>query len=104
MKDKDKVLAKKLAREGKTISNIYRDDLSEYEYWEIYDVVYEDGGKSMLGVKRAITNRLNTLSETSKKNDRQYIIDETSELIWHLYDSLKSNQEKLKSIRQILNK
>jgi len=56
MKDKDKVLAKKLAREGKTISNIYRDDLSEYEYWEIYDVVYEDGGKSMLGVKRAITN------------------------------------------------
>ena len=58
--------AKQLASEGKQISKIYKEDLPNCDYWDIYWAVHEEGEKSALGVKRTITNRLNTLTETRK--------------------------------------
>ena len=101
-KDKSAMLA--LAQEGKQISKIWEIDFPEYEYWDIYAAVYDGGGKSALGVKRVIANRLNSLSETRKKVERTEIIQEVEELVWHLYDSLKSSQRKLEAIRKTLDR
>lgn len=102
MNAKDKTAIQALAKEGKQLSKIMEQDFPEYEYWEIYEAVYDGGGKSALGVKRTIANRLNTLSETRKKEERTEIIEEVEELVWHLYDSLKASQKKLGAIRKAL--
>ena len=104
MNKKDKTLMQVLAQEGKQISKIWENDFPGYDYWDIYDAVYGDGGKSALGVKRTIANRLITLSENKKKAERAEIIQEVEELVWHLYDSLKSSQRKLEAIRKTLDK
>ena len=101
---KDKVAIQSLAQEGKQISKIMEKDFPEYDYWEIYQAVHDGGGKSALGVKRTIANRLTTLSETRKKSERTEIIEEVEELVWHLYESLKTSQIKLEAIRKALNK
>jgi len=102
MNAKDKTSIQALAKEGKQLSKIMEQDFPEYEYLEIYEAVYDGGGKSALGVKRTIANRLNTLSETRKKEERTEIIEEVEELVWHLYDSLKASQKKLGAIRKAL--
>ena len=102
MKKRHAKLARKLASEGKQISKIFYEDLPQCDYWDIYWAVHENGGKSALGVKRTIANRLNTLSETKKKAERQEIIEEVEELVWHLYESVKTNQKKLSAIRKTL--
>lgn len=104
MNKKDEAAIQALAQEGKQMSKIMEQDFPEYEYWEIYEAVYDAGGKSALGVKRTIANRLKTLSETRKKDERTEIIEEVEELIWHLYDSLKASQKKLQAIRKTLDK
>ena len=104
MNKKDRTQIQVLAKEGKPLSKIMESDFPEYYYWEIYDAVYDAGGKSALGVKRTIANRLKTLSETSKKNERTEIIEEIEELVWHLYDGLKTSQKKLSAIRKALGK
>jgi hypothetical protein len=104
MNKKDKDAIQNLAREGKQISKIMEQDYPEYDYWEIYQAVYDDGGKSALGTKRTIANRLTTLVETGKKQERVAIIKEIEDLVWHLYDSLKNSQQKLDAMRKILNK
>lgn len=101
---KDKTAIQALAKEGKQLTKIMEQDYPEYEYWEIYEAVHDGGGKSALGVKRTIANRLTTLAETRKKEERSEIIEEVEELVWHLYDSLKSSQRKLDSIRKALDK
>ncbi|MCK5852615.1 hypothetical protein KAH27_06250 [bacterium] len=104
MNSKDKTSIQALAKEGKQISKIMEQDFPEYEYWEIYEAVHDGGGKSALGVKRTIANRLITLSDTRKKEERAEIIEEVEELVWHLYDSLKASQKKLDAIRKTLDK
>ncbi|MEY8199280.1 MAG: hypothetical protein RPS47_08570 [Colwellia sp.] len=104
MNKKDQTAIRALAQEGKQISKIMEQDFPEFEYWEIYEAVHDGGGKSALGVKRTIANRLTTLSETRKKGERTEIIEEVEELVWHLYDSLKVSQKKLEAIRKALNK
>jgi len=104
MDEKDAKVIRNLAKEGKKISEIMKQDFPQYPYWEIYGAVYDEGGKSALGVKRTIANRLKTLVETSRKQERSEIIDEIEDLVWHLYESLKSSQKKLDSMRKILNK
>lgn len=104
MNKKDKIAIQTLAKEGKQIAKIMEQNFPEYEYWDIYEVVYDYGGKSALGVKRTIANRLNTLAETRKKNERNEIIEEIEELVWHLYESLKVSQKKLQAIRKTLDK
>ena len=101
---KDKAAIQALAKEGKQLTKIMEQDYPEYEYWEIYEAVHDGGGKSALGVKRTIANRLTTLTETRKKGERLEIIEEIEELVWHLYDSLKASQRKLDAIRKALDK
>lgn len=90
-----------LAREGKQISRIKDENYPQYEYWDIYNAVYGDGGRSARGVKKMISTRLNTLTGATKK-ERNEIIEEVHDLVWHLYDSLKSSQKKLDAIRKAL--
>ncbi len=104
MNKKDKTAIQALAQEGKQLSKIMEQDFSEYEYWEIYEAVHDGGGKSALGVKRTIANRLTTLAETRKKGERTEIIEEVEDLVWHLYESLKASQKKLDAIRKALDK
>ena len=92
---------KNLAQEGKEISRIRDEDYPDYEYWEIYGVVYDDGGKSARGVKKMISNRLNALAGANMA-ERRKITQEIRDLVWHLYNSLKSNQKKLDAIRKTL--
>ncbi len=102
MNKEDKTKIQILAREGKQLSKIMQQDFSKYDYWEIYEAVHDGGGKSALGVKRTIANRLETLTSTGRKQEREAIIEEVDELVWHLYESLKTGQQKLQSIREIL--
>lgn len=104
MNKKDVSAIQALAKEGKRLSKIMEEDFPDYEYWEIYEAVYDGGGKSALGAKRTIANRLATLAKTGKTKEREVIIEEVEELVWHLYDSLKSSQQKLQAIRKTLDK
>jgi len=104
MKNKDINKIQSLAQEGKQISKIMEQDFPEYAYWEIYEAVHDSGGKSALGAKRTIANRLSTLATTGKRNEREEIIEEIDDLVWHLYNSLKSSQQKLQAIRKTLDK
>jgi len=90
-----------LAREGKQISKIKDENYPKYEYWDIYNAVYGDGGRSARGTKKMISSRLNTLAGANKR-ERNEIIEEIHNLVWHLYDSLKSSQKKLDAIRKAL--
>ncbi len=104
MNKKDKSEIQALAQEGKQISKIMEQDFPEFDYWDIYEAVYNGGGQSALGVKRTIANRLTLLVNTGKKHEREEIIEEVENLVWHLYDSLKSSQKKLQAIRKALDK
>lgn len=103
MTEKDRIAIQTLAKEGKQISKIAEQDFPEYGYWEIFQVVWEGGGKSALGVKRTVTNRLATLLNTTDDGIRADIVEEIGGLVQHLYDSLKNSQQKLDTIRQTLN-
>jgi len=102
IRKKDKAAIHSLVKEGKPISKILKEDFPEYEYWEIYEVVHAGGGKSALGTKRMIANRLITLSNSGKKQERDAIIEEIDDLVWHLYKSLKSNRRILDKLRKII--
>ena len=104
MNDKIKKTIQGLAQEGKPISKIMEKDFPDLGYWEIYDAVYSAGGKSALGVKRSVANRIKTLENSNSKNERARVIKEIDELVWHLYNSLKASQKKLEIIRKALDK
>ncbi|AYG43037.1 MULTISPECIES: hypothetical protein [unclassified Pseudomonas] len=72
-----------------------------YDYWEIYANVKD---YSLLGKKRIITNRLNSLRESPTKAERSELIDEIQTLITEMYDLTKSNGKKLVEISEILNR
>jgi hypothetical protein len=92
----------RLAQEGKPISKIVAEDFPRLDYWEVYFEVYGAGEKSSLGVKRTITNRLNALID-SNKPERKEIVEELHGLVWHLYNSHKTNTAKLAKIRAALD-
>lgn len=92
----------RLAQEGKTIAKIVTEDFPDLDYWEVYFEVYGAGEKSSLGVKRTITNRLNELVDASKA-ERKEIVEELHGLVWHLYNSHKTNTAKLAKIRAALD-
>lgn len=100
--DKDVKAMQKFAREGKLISRIQKENFSQYDYWDIYTCVYRLGERSSLGVKAMITARLNQLVSTRRTNERKIIIQEIKQLVSHLYERYKENQEKLEKIRKIL--
>lgn len=103
MDERDIIRMVQLAREGKQISKINEEDFPQYEYWEIYEKVYNAGEKSALGIKKMITKRLNKLTQVTKR-EQPDIIDEISELVEHLYIRHKENQVKLDDIRTIMEK
>lgn len=90
----------KLAREGKEITKIMKEDFPDYNYWDIYCEIYGAGERSVLGVKRMITNRLNKLTALPA-NEQQEIIEEIDNLVCHLYSRFKESQEKLDEIRAV---
>jgi len=92
----------RLAQEGKPISKIVSEDFPHLDYWEVYFEVYGAGEKSSLGVKRTITNRLNQLIDANKV-ERKEIVEELHGLVWHLYNSHKTNTAKLAKIRSALD-
>jgi hypothetical protein len=102
LSEKDIELIRKLAKEGKQISKIRDEDFHEFDYWDIYWAVYEDGGQSARGAKWKIANRLKKLSEANK-DERERLINELDELIWSLYNNYKDNQKKLDQIRKALD-
>ena len=99
--EKDSELMKRLAQEGKPISRIMYEDFPKIDYWDIYWAVYGQGQRSANGMKRMISNRLKWL-EKATSEEKKKIINETNELVWHLYDNFKQNQKKLENIRNIL--
>ncbi|WP_449116977.1 hypothetical protein [Pseudomonas viridiflava] len=59
---------------------------------------------SLLGKKRIITNRLNTLRDSTTKAERSDLIDEIDTLITEMYNLTKSNGKKLVEISEVLNR
>ena len=92
----------RLVQEGKPISKIAKEDFPDIDYWEILWTAWDGGARSARGVKKMITSRLNSLIEAGKKQDRQQLIDEISDLVSYLYENQKRNSEKLDKIRKTL--
>ena len=98
--DSEKMI--RLAKEGKQISRIVADNFPMLGYWDVYFEIYGSGERSARGVKSMITSRLNKIA-TATKSERQIIVDELHELVWHLYKNHKTNQSKLDKIRKALS-
>ena len=92
----------RLAKEGKKITDIQKQDFPSLTYWDVYIEIYGAGSRSALGVKRMITNRINAVAASTSKTERKNIAVELQELVWHLYNNHKGNQEKLAKIRAAL--
>ena len=93
---------RRLAQEGKKISNVVSEDFPELDYWDVYIEVYGSGERSSLGIKRMITNRLNSLVASTSRIERGKIAKELQGLVWHLYNNHKTNTWKLAKIRETL--
>jgi len=91
----------RLAKEGKQISKIWREDFKDLTYDDVYLEVYGTGEKSAVAIKRLITTQLNKLVD-STKGDRKVMVEELTYLVSHLYRNHKSNQKKLSKIRATL--
>lgn len=103
MDSRDSAKIIQLAREGKQISRICDEDFPNYDYWDIYLEAYGAGERSSLGVKRMISNRLGKIPAASRSEQEQ-IAEEINNLVWHLYNRYKENQQKLDDIRGIISK
>jgi len=92
-----------LAKEGKTIAKICREDFQDkYSYEDVYFEVHAEGEKSALGVKRMIAARLNKLS-TQSAQEQEATIEDIHELVWYLYNRHKENQKRIDDIRSIID-
>lgn len=100
---RDAEIMVRLAREGKHISRICEDDFPQYDYIDIYVTIYGSGERSSLGIKRMITNRLQLLEKSPKKQQKE-IIDEIDDLVCRLYYRFQENQKKLDEIRSVINR
>ncbi len=98
---KDAAKMRRLAQEGKQITRIQREDLPQYTYEQIYEVIYKAGGRSAGGIKSMVTTRLNKLLH-SKKETRASLINEIQRLVTDLFENHKKNQKKLDKIRKVL--
>lgn len=93
----------RLAREGKQISKIWEEDFPQYDYIDIYVTIYGAGERSSLGIKRMITNRLQLLEKSPKKQQKE-IIQEIDDLVCRLYYRFQESQKKLDEIRSVINR
>ena len=98
--DSDKI--RRLVQEGKRIAQISSEDFPDLDYWDVYFEALGGGERSAQGIKKMITNRVNTLVECQDKKDRAIIANDLQGLVWHLYRDHKTNTEKLQKIRKAL--
>lgn len=89
-----------LLANGSTIAAIAK-KLPAYGYWEIY---WEVNDFSFLGKKRTITNRINQLTKSKNRKERERLAKEAKALITELYKYLKTNSKKLTEIDRVLRK
>ena len=94
----------RLAKEGKKIADIWKQEFPKLSYWDVYFEIYDAGGRGAMGVKRMITNRINAIADSTSKSDRKEIAAELQELVWHLYNNHKANHVKLSEIRTALDR
>ena len=99
----DRKKMRDLAQEGKQISKIVAEDFPQFSYWDVYIEVRGDGGRSALGIKRMITNRINSVAESKIGAERAEIAEELKELVWQLYNNHKTSQTRLSQIREALD-
>lgn len=92
----------KLAKEGKKITDIWKEYFPKLSYWEVFFEIYDAGGRSAMGVKRTITNRITAIVDSTSKSERKELASELQQLVWHLYNNHKSNHEKLSAIRKAI--
>lgn len=92
----------RLAKEGKQISKIMAEDFPDLEYIDVYWAVYGSGERSSQGIKRMITQRLDSLVGAGTKAERKTIVAEIDGLVCHLYGNHKENQQKLEKVRKAL--
>lgn len=101
MNEKDSAKMVLLAKEGKLISKIWREDFPEYSYDDVYMAVYGSGEKGSMGVKRMITNRLNKLV-TLPPTEQEGMIEEINGYVTYLYEKHISSQKRIDQIRSII--
>ncbi len=98
---KETARIRRLAQEGKSIADIWREELPRHEYWDVYWTIRGTGEQSARGIKMMITNRLIKLVDC-QQGERRGLVAELQDLVWHLYANHKVNQKKLARIREIL--
>ena len=54
----------RLAQEGKKIADIWKQEFPKMTYWDVYFEIYGAGGRGAMGVKRMITNRINSIAKS----------------------------------------
>lgn len=89
-----------LLESGVNISDI-AEKYPSYDYWEIYGSVND---YSLLGRKRIITNRLNSISKSTSKSERAELVNEVKVLVTEMYELAKSNGKKLVDISKVLKR
>ncbi|MEN6411928.1 MAG: hypothetical protein ABFC84_04060 [Veillonellales bacterium] len=99
--DKDSKKMIQLAREGKGIKEVWEEDFSNYDYWDVYWTIKNGGVTAAREIKKQITMKLNQITSESTERQKE-LIDEIQELIWQLYSSHKENRKKLEDIRKVI--
>ena len=91
-----------LVKEGNLITEIRRVHFPKFTYAQIYSVSKErtDGGS--MGLKKTITNRLNSLVNAQAKGDKDKYAKEIKVLVESLYKQHKDMASKLSEIRDAL--
>ncbi|OLU33559.1 hypothetical protein BVH06_09055 [Pseudomonas sp. PA27(2017)] len=85
---------------GMNISSIW-EKFPHYDYWEIYWSVSDF---SLLGKKRIITNRINSVRCATTKVERDKLLSEINSLVTEMYKLTKRNGKKLVEIGKIINR
>lgn len=89
-----------LLESGMNISDIWG-KYSKYPYWEIYWAVSD---YSLLGKKRKITNRINSVRHATSQAERDRLLNEVSALVTEMYELTKKNGKKLVDIGKVVNR
>jgi predicted urease superfamily metal-dependent hydrolase len=101
LEEKDQQKMIQLAKEGKPLVQIYREDFPDYDFWEVFDTIKDAGARGALSVKHEITTKLKKLPSQSKE-EQEVVVKELDELVSYLYKGLQDNRKKLNKMRAIL--
>lgn len=99
--DRDRIA--RLVREGRKITEVWREEFPEFDYDDVYWAAYGRGARSAQGAKKMITSRLRRARRTKGRERRAEILDEIDGLVTALYEDHKRMARKLRSIRTALD-